>query len=164
MMYLHPPFYMYEGVPVVPDYSDPRQFYYFPNRPHLAVDEHNRPAIRFLVYKENLDEITPEEEQATGFLFFDTSLAWPEETLKKVAKKIQDDLDLDDLPRLAPLLYKSGTVRLVFLDRSTTLPGDQPKPDDQPANADAPPPKEEWVTFLESSGMPSLYGENRAIF
>src|SRR5438128_7669950 len=77
MMYLHPPFYMYEGVPVVPDYSDPRQFYYFPNRPHLAVDEHNRPAIRFLVYKENLDEITPDQEQATGFLFFDTSLAWP---------------------------------------------------------------------------------------
>src|SRR5215210_3914334 len=84
MMYLHPPFYMYEGVPVVPDYSDPHQFYCLPNRPHLAVDEHNRPAIRFLVYKENLDEITPEEEHATGFLFFDTSLAWPEETLKKV--------------------------------------------------------------------------------
>ncbi|HSF43242.1 MAG TPA: hypothetical protein VLT87_25805 [Thermoanaerobaculia bacterium] len=161
MMYLHPPFYMYEGVPVVPDYHDPRQFYYFPNRPHLAVDEQNRPAIRFLIYKENLDEITPEEEHATGFLVFDTSLAWPEKTLDKVAKKIQDDQNLDELPRLSPLLYKKGSCRLVFLDRSTPAPGEEPE---EPEDDDAPPPPEKWVTFLETSGMPSLYGENRAIF
>jgi hypothetical protein len=160
MMYLHPPFYMYEGVPVVPDYDDPRQFYYFPNRPHLAVDEQNRPAIRFLVYKENLDEVGPDEEHAVGFLIFDTSLAWPEDTLKRVARKIQADQNLDEPPRLAPLLYKSGTVRLVFLDRATTPPGEKPAEGEQPAE----PPSEKWVTFLECSGVPALYGENRAIF
>jgi hypothetical protein len=161
MMYLHPPFFMYEGVPVVPDYDDPRQFYYFPNRPHLAVDEQNRPAIRFLIYKENLDEIKPEEEHAAGFLVFDTSLAWPEQTLSKVAKKIQQDRNLDEPARLAPLLYKKGTCRLVFLDRSTPKPDDKPE---EPATGDTPPPPEKWVTFLETSGVPSLYGENRAIF
>jgi hypothetical protein len=160
MMYLHPPFLEYEGVTVAPDSSDPLQFWYLPNRPHLAVDN-GRPAIRFLVLKENLDELTPGEEAATGFLVFDTVLSWPEETLKKVAAKIKDDLHLEGDPRLAPLLFKSGTTRLVFLDRQTTLPGDKPADapkDSQPGGTD------QWVTFLEASGIPSLYGENRAIF
>src|SRR5687767_13386665 len=138
MLYFHPPFYNYEGVPVVPDYTDNRQFYYYPNRPQLAVDEQNRPAIRFILFRENLDEVPEGEEHAVGFLVFDTSLAWPEKTLDKVARKIQDDLDLDELPRLAPLLFKSGTVRLVFLDRATEPPKPEPadgssEPADEPA-------------------------------
>ncbi len=166
MQYLHPPFYMYEGVAVIPDYSDPLQFYYFPNRPHLAVDEQGRPAIRFLIFKENLDEIADGDEHAVGFLVFDTSLAWPDKTLDKVARKIHDDLHLDDLPRLAPLLYKSGTVRLVFLDRVTKLPGETQPGGGQPTGGGDQPPAEDehWVSFLEASGVPSLYGENRAIF
>ena len=165
MLYFHPPFYNYEGVPVVPDYTDNRQFYYYPNRPQLAVDEQNRPAIRFILFRENLDEVPEGEEHAVGFLVFDTSLAWPEKTLDKVARKIQDDLDLDELPRLAPLLFKSGTVRLVFLDRATEPP--KPEPADggsEPADEPAEKKEERWVPFLEASGVPSLYGENRAIF
>lgn len=165
MMYLHPPFYMYEGVAVVPDYSDPYQFYYFPNRPHLAVDD-GRPAVRLLVYKANLDDLKPEEESVAGFFYFDTTLEWPEGILNKVAKKIQQDGNLDQLPRLSPLLYKDGAVRLIFLDKMT-----QPKPppggaagnDQTPAEADQP-SSERWVIKLESSGVPSLYGDNRAIF
>lgn len=160
MLYLHPPFYNYEGVSVVGDYHDPRQFYYYPNRPTLAVDEQGRPAIRFLAYRANLDEVAEGDEHVAGFLVFDTSLAWPEDTLKKVAQKIQADLDLDDPPRLAPLPYTSGTVRLMFLDRATTPPGDEPE--DEPADEDE--PRERWVTMLETSGVSSLYGENRAIF
>lgn len=160
MLYLHPPYYMYEGVPVLGDYHDPRQFYYYPNRPQLAVDEAGRPAIRFLVLRENLDELPDDEEAAAGFLVFDTSLAWPERTLKKVAQRIQEDLDLKELPRLAPLPFKSGTVRLTFLDRTTVPPGENP------AAPGATPTEEQqrWVPVLEASGVPSLYGENRAIF
>lgn len=165
MMYLHPPFYMYEGVTVAPDYDDPYQFYYFPNRPHLAVDN-GRPAVRLLVYKADLDELTPEEEEVAGFFYFDTTLEWPEETLQKVAHKIQRDRELDRLPRLSPLLYKEGSVRLIFLDKTTKLPGEEEETGgnsgetgegEQPAN-------DRWVIKLESSGVPSLYGENRAIF
>ncbi len=161
MIYLNAAAYQYEDVIVYPDYHDPLQFYYLPNRPHLAVDEQNRPAIRFLVYREALDELDASVDEVAGFLFFDTNLAWPPETLQKVAKRLQDDLELEMLPRLVPLLYRSGTVRLAFLDRQTApeshTPGDQPSD-----NADE--PSVEWVTFLESSGIPSLYGENRAIF
>ena len=169
MMYLHPPFYSFEGVAVVPDYDDPNQYYYYPNRPHLAVDN-GRPAIRLLVYKADLDELKPDEEAVAGFLYFDTTLEWPEATLKKVAKKIQDDQRLDRPPRLSPLLFKTGTVRLMFLDKTTTPP--QPAGSGQPAGgvqpaggtSGTPPAPERWVTKLESSGIPSLYGENRAIF
>ena len=117
MLYLNPPFFSYEGVVVGRDYSDPLQFWYYPNRPRLATDEHGRPAIRFLVYKEDLDEIEGDDEVGAGFLFFDTVLSWPEETLKKVAQRLKQDLDLDGEPRLAPLLFKQGKTKLIFLDR-----------------------------------------------
>lgn len=161
MMYLHPPFYMIEGVAVAPDYDDADQFYYFPNRPHVAVDN-GRPAIRLLVYKSDLDELAPEDEEVAGFFYFDTTLAWPEETLEKVARKIQQDRNLARLPRLSPLLYKSGTVRLIFLDKTTTVPGEEEEEGDDSETEE--PAPERWVITLESSGVPSLYGDNRAIF
>ena len=166
MMYLHPPYYMFEGVAIVPDYDDPFQYYYFPNRPHLAIDD-GHPAVRLLVYKANLDELKPEEESVAGFFYFDTTLEWPEDTLKKVAKKIQDQENLDRLPRMSPLLYKEGTVRLIFLDKSTPPPA-PPGPTGTSTGTGADetpsPASERWVIKLESSGVPSLYGNNRAIF
>jgi hypothetical protein len=164
MMTLSPPYYQIEGVVVAPDYDDRYQFYYFPNRPHIPVED-GHPVIRLLVYKENLDDLKPEEESVAGFLYFDTTLEWPDDVLKKVAKKIQDDQQLDRLPRLSPLLYKSGTVRLIFLDQQTpppAPPGPAPAGGGPPAGGDQ--PKPQWVIALETSGVPSLYGENRAIF
>ena len=60
---------------VVGDAHDPRQFYYFPNRPHLSIDENNRPAIRFIILKEALDELDENEEDVAGFLVFDVDLS-----------------------------------------------------------------------------------------
>ena len=162
MLSLSPPYFSYEGVVVAPDFSDPLQFYYFPDRPHLAIDN-GRPAIRLLVFKQNLDELEPGEEQAAGFLYFDTSLAWPEETLEKVAQHIQKDQKLDQLPRLTPLFYRNGSVQLIFLGRKTELPKDETEGSEDEESTEATEP-DKWVIKLESSGVPSLYGENRAIF
>ncbi|GAA4431512.1 hypothetical protein GCM10023148_36670 [Actinokineospora soli] len=150
MLSLSPPFFTHDGVVVARDHSDPRQFWYFPNRPRLAVDDAGRPAVRLLVYKEDLDELPPEREDAAGFLVFDTSLAWPQATLDAVARKIADDLDLDEPPRLAPILCRSGKAKLTFLDRASG-----PEPD---------PARDDWVVALEATTTPALYGENRAIF
>ncbi len=155
MLSLTPPFLEYDGVVVAPDYTNPRQFWYFPNRPQIAVDENGRPVVRMLVYRENLDEIGPGDEDATGFFFFDTVLSWPEETIREVARKIKDDLSLDDDPILSPLLYRSGTSRCTFLDRATGTGGPVP-------NAPAPP--EDWVAAIDGPASPALYGENRATF
>ena len=157
MLYLNPPFFEYEGVVLGRDYSDPKQFWYYPNRPKIGTDEQGRPAVRLIVYKEILENLdATDDEVAAGFLLFDTVLDWEPERLKRVAARIKDDMDLDDLPRLAPLQYRSGKVRMTFLDRKSALPGDPPPGEDVPAS--------EWVSFLESPGVPSLYADNRAIF
>jgi hypothetical protein len=162
MMSLAPPYYIFEGVPVLADAEDPLQWYYLPNRPHFATDEQNRPAVRFLVLKANLDEVPTDQEHAVGFLIFDTSLAWPEATLARVAQKIENDRNLDGPPRLVPLLFKSGTCRLMFLDKMTPDPNAKTGTGNDPGTQA--PPTDNWVTMLETSGVPSLYGENRAIF
>lgn len=166
MLNLAPPYLQVCGVPVASDHADPRQFYYYPNRPHLAVDESGRPAVRLIVFRRDLDDLPAGEEQAVGILVFDTSLAWPDEVLKKVARKIKETLDLDELPRLAPIPVRSGTCKLMFLDRVTEPPPVEGTTPVAPAGGDETPspPSEKWVTFLEGSGVPSLYGENRAIF
>jgi len=158
MLALNAPARIVEGVPLVPDFHDPTVWWAMPKRPHLAVDEQNRPAVRFLVFKEDLDDLPPDQEHAAGFLVFDTSLGWPKETLDKAAKKLQRELGLDRPPQISPLLVKKSSVRLVFLDRSTT-----PGSGGQPAGGADPPP-EQWVPFLETSGTSSGYGEFRAVF
>ena len=171
MIYLNPPFFLYEGMVVASDFSDPTQFWYYPNAPHLAKDDHGRPVIRFLVYKADLDEIAGGDDAVAGFLFFDTAVDWPEETLDKVASRLRNELNLDQKPRLAPLLYRSGKVRLVFLDRKSVQPGEQPGGGGGAggggggggAGGDGQ-PQEDWVTFIDAPAMPSLYGDNRAIF
>jgi hypothetical protein len=168
MLYLHPPFFFIEGVAVSPDSADPTQCWYYPSCPHLAVDEQGRPAIRLLLFKENLDELPPEREDAAGFLFFDTSLAWPEETLQKVAGRLASLLDLDAPPRLSPLLYTGGSVTFSLLDKqvTSTPSGGGPPGGGQPAGTGTnagPVPTEDWVPVLQVPATPSLYGENRAM-
>ncbi len=165
MLYLHPPFYEFEDVQIFSDFHDPLQFYYVPAAPHLATDEMGRPAIRFIAFKQNLDELEADDEEAVGVLVFDTSLGWPEQTLESVRQKLRQELELDSEPRLVPLPYRDGTVQLTFLDRKTASPID---PDDEnngnTSSEEADETEQQWVPFLESSGIPSLYGENRAIF
>lgn len=156
MLHLNPPYLTHDGIVIGRDYGDPLQFWYFPGRPRIAVDD-GKPAIRFLIYKD-LDQVD-DEEATVGFLLFDTVLALPdpEEFEKQAAAKLKQALDLDGEPRIAPLQYQSGTVKLIFLDRSSTPGEGDPPPDGGE-------PRDDWVTVIESSGQPSLYGENRAIF
>lgn len=162
MLYLHPPFYEFDGVQIFSDFHDPAQFYYLPAAPHLATDEQNRPTIRFIAFRQNLDEVEEGEDDVVGVLVFDTSLAWPEEKLQSVRRKLRQELNLEVEPRLVPLPYRDGTVQLTFLDRQTELPATDEDDDGEPTTTVE--TREKWVTFLESSGVPSLYGENRAIF
>lgn len=173
MLRLGPPYYIFEGVTVMGDAHDPLQYYYFPNAPHVPVDDEGRPAMRFIAYKEAQEEVAAGEEDLTGFFFFDTVLSWPEATLKKVKKAVEDSLKDETGEeveiRLGPLPYRRGGVQLSFLDETTreiVLPPPEPDPNNPPAQP--PEPQTEtvpaWVPFLRTSGTPSLYGENRAVF
>ncbi|MEQ8901675.1 MAG: hypothetical protein RID62_10700 [Roseovarius sp.] len=173
MLRLGPPYYSFEGVTVMGDAQDKLQYYYFPNSPHVPVDDQGRPAMRFVAMKEAQDEVDEGEEDLGGFFFFDTVLSWPEATLKKVKKEIEDSIEEDTGEeveiRLGPLPFGRGGVQLNFLDETTReIVLDPPDPDpDNPAPDDAEPQTKTipaWVPFLRTSGTPSLYGENRAIF
>jgi hypothetical protein len=176
MLRLGPPYYQFEGVTVMGDAHDDRQYYYFPNAPHVPIDDAGRPAIRFIMLKEAQDEVEGDEEDLAGFLFFDTVLSWSEGVLDKVKKGIEDsikeDTDEDVEIRLGPLPFRKGGVQLSFLDE-TTRPVQLDPPEVDPNDPDAPlepvDPSEPdmeaaWVPYLKTSGIPSLYGENRAVF
>ncbi|MFO0648802.1 MAG: hypothetical protein U0326_21355 [Polyangiales bacterium] len=154
MLDLGKPFRQYGNMCVLPDSADPRQFYYLPNTPHLALDAEGRPAIQLLVLREDLDRLAPDAEDAVAFLSFDVDVSFPEEAVKAARAQLRRDLDLDEEPKLAPLLYRSGAVRLLLLDARTPEPGHEHDPQ-------AP---SEFVVRAYASTSPSLYGDNRAIF
>jgi hypothetical protein len=178
MLDLRPPWFLIDGVLVAPDTADPTQYYYFPSSPHLARDDHGRPAIRLMVYREDLETLPAGQDEAAGFLVLDTALDWPAETLTRVARKIAGQRDLPATPRLVPVPFTAGTVRFFVFDRRSALPGDQGGPGGPGAGpgigagaepggpGDGTDPdgvSTEWVPRLLAAGMPSLYSDNRAM-
>ena len=167
MLSLAPPYYIFEGVPVFADAQDKYQYYYLPNRPHFAIDEHGRPAVRFIAMKE--DPAAPASgDDVVGFLFFDTAIDWPAETLERVARQIQQEIKLDQrAPARAPAVperHRPPHVPRQDHARPAAGPDHGAGGDGGGDGGDGQPANDTWVTFLESSGVPSLYGENRAIF
>ena len=110
-----------EGVAlnVLPDFSDPNLFYYLPNFPHIAKMEDGVPAIRLLVYREDLDTIPDNAPEATAFLSLDVDLAWPPEVLDEAASKLRLEDQLAQKPRLTPIFFTKGSVKLMLLDAVT---------------------------------------------
>ncbi|MXO90845.1 hypothetical protein [Pontixanthobacter aquaemixtae] len=188
MLKLGPPYFDIEGVAVMSDAHDDRQFYYVPNAPHIAVDDQGRPAIRFIVLKDAHDAIIgnsddteslpagEDSEDISGFLFFDTVLSWPDETLNKVRKELSKRLEdaheeetgerIEIEVQLAPLPYRKGSVRLTMLDKTTREIQIEPElgPDGEPLTEPETETVSAWVPFAHTPGVPSLYGENRAVF
>jgi hypothetical protein len=140
---------------VFPDFSDTQQFYYLPNFPHVAKMEDGTPAIRLLVYRENLDDVTGTQPDATAFLSLDVDLAWPPDVIEQAASKLRADGNLPEKPRMTPIFFSKGSVKLMLLDAAT------PEETGQPAGPVKP---SEFVTSIMGGGSPSLYGDNRAIF
>ena len=144
-----------ETMQVFSDSSDPGRFYYLPHYPHIAKMEGGLPAIRLLVYRENLDEIDDDDPEAVAFLSLDVDLSWDAEVVKKAANGLQRDLGLPRPPQLSPIFFNKGSVKLLLLDAAT--------PEDD-AGAPAAARPSEFVTEIMGASSPSLYGDNRAIF
>lgn len=139
-----------------PDFSDRQQFYYLPNVPHIARMDDGSPAIRLLVFREDLDTIGDDDPEAVGFLMLDVELAWPPEVIEKAANTIRGEDALPEKPRLTPIFFRSGSVKLMLLDAVT------PDPDAGPSTGVA--VATQFVTRIIGAASPSLYGDNRAIF
>lgn len=139
---------------VFPDFSDKTQFYYLPNFPRIALMEDGTPAIRLLVFRDKLDDVTAKAEEAVGFLSLDVDVRWDPDMIEKARSAISLEDRLDEKPRLTPIFFRQGSVKLMLLDAVTPEEGAE-KPKNQPS---------EFVTEIMGAGSPSLYGDNRAIF
>ena len=138
---------------VFPDFSDATLFHYLPNFPHIAKMEDGTPAIRLLVFREDLDTIGEDDPEAVAFLSLDVDLSWPPDLIEQAASRLRTDDQLDEKPRLVPIFFREGSVKLMLLDAQT--------PEDGPDGTAKP---TQFVTQIMGAGSPSLYGDNRAIF
>ena len=139
-----------------PDFADRLQFYYLPNFPHVARMDDGSAAIRLLVFRDDLDTIADDDPEAVGFLMLDVDLAWPPEAIEKATSQIRAEDALPDKPRLTPIFFRSGSVKLMLLDAVTPDPGATPGAGVAVAT--------QFVTKIMGAASPSLYGDNRAIF
>lgn len=141
---------------VFPDFSDASQYYYLPNFPHIAKLEGGAPAIHLLVYREDLDTIADDDPEAVAFLSLDVDLAWPPQMIEDAASRLRIEDQLAEKPRLTPIFFHKGAVKLMLLDAVT------PEEDAAAPAGEARPTA--FVTKIMGAGSPSLYGDNRAIF
>ena len=61
MLRLGPPYFNFEDVLVMGDAHDPDQYYYYPNRPYVPLDEQGKPMIRMIVLKDMEEQIVAEQ-------------------------------------------------------------------------------------------------------
>src|SRR5579872_546323 len=175
MIYLNPPFPMINGVSLMPDHQNPNWFYYLPLMPRLTqlndpATGQGVPQLQLLKFRGSAG--------AGGFLNFDCNVGIDDKVLSDVADELRSSLHLKQTPTLGPLPIVDGTVRLLLLGASTP---DAPPPGTKPSSSSssgssssssssssaaaasaAAAPK--FVTRIDQSAHPALYGDNQATF
>jgi hypothetical protein len=167
MIYLNPPYFLINGVSVFPDDSDPLQFYYLPMMPHLtmvtdSVSGASTPQIQLIEY---------EGAAGTGgFLNFDVNIGLDPDALNEVQSQLQRQLNLTGQPRMSPVTFVDGSVRLILLgaqspDPPATGQGSSSSTSTTAAtNATAAATAPQFVVKVQNAAKPALYGDNQATF
>lgn len=153
MLYLRPPYYIINGITVLPDHADPRQFYYLPAVPRIArradsASNEDVPQLQLLKYRGSAG--------SGGFLNLDVHLGLTEEELSALRSEVERREELDAPPRLAPVPLVDGSVRMMLFG---TTSGDG-EPDSGGGAAD----ESEFVIRIDQPAKPALYGQNQAAF
>lgn len=153
MIYLGGTSTIWNGIMVLPDYGNPRQFYYLPPPPRLAIDPASgRKVFKLIKLVGGLTDPTGDGIR-TGVLMFDCDLSLTAAEIAGLEDHVREKYSLGSGPiNLAPVLYKDGEVACYVL-------GEQSWPDSAP-----PERKNLFVERLQGFGKPSLYGDNRASF
>jgi hypothetical protein len=157
MLYLNPPYFVIDGISIFPDHADPLQFYFLPMMPKLSTAKDangaDMPVIQLIEY---------EGAAGTGgFIDFDVNIGVSDDALNAVKQKLQQQAHLSDTPRLSPVTFVDGTVRLLILGTDT---GAAPPAASRAAASPPPAGAPQFVIKAQSAGKPSLYGDNQATF
>jgi hypothetical protein len=145
MLYEAPPFYLIDGVSIMPDHADPLQFYYMPLAPRFVTRQDGAievPQMLVIKYRS--------ATRVGGFADFDVHLGMSEAELETVRQELQRLANLNELPRLSPVPVVDGSVKLMLFGRTS---GDTPAADDAG-----------FVRSIHHAAKPALYGDNRAAF
>ncbi len=162
MLYLNPPYFLIDGVSIFPDHADPLQFYYLPMMPRLSTLQDASgaalPAIQLIEYVGAAG--------AGGFIDFDVNIGIDDDALQSVAQKLQQQAHLSDQPRLSPVTFVDGSVRLLILGYDT---GDSAAPPSgsagaAPAASPTATGAPRFVIKAEGAAKPALFGDNQATF
>jgi hypothetical protein len=161
MLYLNPPYYVIDGVSLLPDHADPLQFYFLPLAPHLTMVEDATTKQQI----PQLQVIRFAGETATGgFLNFDCNLGISQDRLDAIGNELRSRAKLHDKPKLASVPLVDGSVRMMLFGKESP-PSDADKP--KPASGGAPataPAGPQFVIKINNAAKPSLYGDNQAAF
>ncbi|WP_243074477.1 hypothetical protein [Microbacterium sp. SS28] len=161
MLYLNPPYFVIDGVSLMPDHEDPLQYYFMPMSPHLSVMPEGDLRIPKIQVIKFTGRPTPGSDIVSGgFLDFDCNLGIDPDRLAAIADQLQGEAGLSDRPRLAPVPLIGGTVRMMLFGKESPketagLPGR----DEEEAI-----PGPEFVQKIVHAASPSLYGDNQAAF
>lgn len=168
MLYLNPPYFVIDGVSVFPDESDPLQFYYLPMMPHFTMvtdpaTNKQTPQLQLIEY---------EGAAGTGgFINFDVNLGIEDpSTLDDVGNEIQRQLNLASKPRLSPVTFVDGSVKLLILGAQSPDPpsgSGSASASSSSSTATAATPATtgpQFVTKIQNAAKPALYGDNQATF
>jgi hypothetical protein len=162
MLYLNPPYYVIDGVLLMPDHIDVLQRYVMPMSPHLSTMEDGTLRIPKIQVIKFTGRPTPTSDVVSGgFLDFDCNIGIDPERLTAIAEQLRGEANLSDLPHLAPMPLIGGSVRMMLFGAETPaeetgLPGRRSDDDEVPG------PK--FVLKITHPAWPSLVGDNQAAF
>jgi hypothetical protein len=164
MLYLNPPYFVINGVSVFPDHLDPLQFYYLPMMPRLTTARDSAsgldlPQIQLIEYAGSAG--------TGGFINFDVNIGIDQDKLDDVTAQLRRQAHLSDAPRLSPVTFVDGTVRLLILGAESPEPpapsaGGRPGASTAAAATGTDGPK--FVVKIQNAAKPALYGDNQATF
>jgi hypothetical protein len=159
MLYLNPPYYVIDGVSLLPDHADELQYYFMPLAPHLTTIEDAQTKQQI----PQIQVIRFAGETATGgFLNFDCNLGISDDRLAEIGAELRSKANLKDDPKLAPVPVIDGSVRMMLFGKESASPDDRKPPaGGGPATTPAGP---QFVLKINNAAKPSLYGDNQAAF
>ena len=157
-----------------PDDADPLQFYYLPMMPHLTmlvdpVNGASTPQIQLIEYEGSAG--------TGGFIDFDVNIGIDPAALSEVANQVERQLKLQSTPRLSPVTFVDGAVKLLMLgaesaDAPTASGARVPTRATRPRHPRARSrrrfprrlPARSSSSRSENAAKPALYGDNQATF
>src|SRR5688572_20640688 len=104
MLYLNPPYYVIDGVSLLPDHVDELQWYFTPMEPHLSTIEDSstgQSIPKIQVIKFSGRSSSTGDLVSGGFLDFDCNLGIEPDRLTEIAEQLRGEAGLREMPRLA---------------------------------------------------------------